>query len=304
MIETSQFQTLVAVAKEKSFSRAAESLGVTQSAISQSIKSLESKIEVQLFKRSGKSVVLTSEGEKLNQLAVGFLKNLELTIEEIRYNKNEMTGKIRVGTLTGIGKSWLAPELLQFTSEYPSLSVATSLGFPEELIRDFEDYKLDLLVLPEYALPHQGEKVLLCEERSTLVMPKSDQYNIEGDVTLEKISQLPVVLFDLAAPIFLKWCQECFGRTPKKFTARYVINSHGNMLQAVIQGLGIAVVPTHVLNRSVYKNKVKTLGKKYEVSNGKFYLVYHENALELVRIKTLVDRLVSGSIVLSSDNIT
>ena len=76
MIETSQLQTLVAVTKAKSFSKAAEDLHVTQSAISQSIKNLEKKLEVKLFKRSGKKVVLTTEGEKLYTLANGFIAKL------------------------------------------------------------------------------------------------------------------------------------------------------------------------------------------------------------------------------------
>jgi DNA-binding transcriptional LysR family regulator len=61
MIETSQLHTLVAVAKSRSFSKAAEELNVTQSAISQSIKNLETRIDVKLFKRTGKKVVLTPE---------------------------------------------------------------------------------------------------------------------------------------------------------------------------------------------------------------------------------------------------
>ncbi len=109
MIETSQLQTLVAVARAKSFSKAAEDLNVTQSAISQSIKNLENKIEVKLFKRSGKKVVLTPEGEKLFSLAAAFLTNLDDTLEEIQHDKDEMSGKVRIGTLIGVGKSWLAP---------------------------------------------------------------------------------------------------------------------------------------------------------------------------------------------------
>ncbi|MBY0412733.1 MAG: LysR family transcriptional regulator, partial [Bdellovibrionales bacterium] len=112
MIETSQLQTLVAVTKAKSFSKAAEFLGVTQSAISQSIKNLESKLEIKIFKRSGKAVVLTTEGEKLYKLGIDFLETMDKTMEEIRGDKNEMQGKVRIGTLTGIGKTWLAKEVV------------------------------------------------------------------------------------------------------------------------------------------------------------------------------------------------
>ena len=294
MIETSQLQTLVAVSKAKSFSKAAEDLHVTQSAISQSIKNLEKKIEVKLFKRSGKRVVLTSEGEKLYQLAQSFLSQMEETLEEIQHDKNSMSGSVRIGTLTGIGKSWLAPEMLAYADEHPELTISVNLGFQEDLVRDFENYRLDFLVLPEETLPSLGEKKLIGEEKSILVFPDNKEFPLDEDLTLEELSSYPTVLFQEEGDgLYLKWCRERFGGTPKKINKKYVINSHGNMLQAVQKGLGVAVVPKHVLKRSYYKDKVNTLGD-VEVSNGKFYVVYHKDAEDLTRIKSTLERLTSS----------
>ena len=89
-IETSQLHTIRAVTSAGSFSKAAEELGVTQSAISQSIKNIENKLGVQLFRRSGKQVFLTPEGEKLNDLAKVYFKQLENTLEEIQIGKDQM----------------------------------------------------------------------------------------------------------------------------------------------------------------------------------------------------------------------
>ena len=293
MIETTHFQTLVALARSQSFSRAAEDLGVTQSAISQSIRSLETKIEIKLFKRSGKKVLLTPEGEKLHTFAVSFLNQMEKTIDEVKYSKNYMSGKIRVGALTGIGKSWLAPEMLQFATKYDDLIVTTTLGFEADLIRDFENFKLDFLILPEDFLPSAGEKILLGEEKTTLVFPKSEKFDIGKNITIEELSKFPTVVFEDGAPLFKRWCKTYFGKKPKSVNIKYAINSHGNMLQAVIKELGIAVIPTHVLRRSIYRDKVTTLGKKAEVSNGKFYLVYHKELDSLYRIKETIKRLTS-----------
>ena len=117
MIETSQLQTLMAICTAGTFSKAAEKLNVTQSAISQSIKNLEKKLGVQLVKRNGKIIILTQEGERLARFARKYLSDLGDTVEEITSARDEMTGQVRIGTLTGIGKSWLAPELLDFTLE-------------------------------------------------------------------------------------------------------------------------------------------------------------------------------------------
>jgi DNA-binding transcriptional LysR family regulator len=301
MIETSQLQTLVAVAKAKSFSKAAEDLHVTQSAISQSIKNLENRIEVKLFKRSGKKVVLTQEGEKLYSLADVFLHKMQDTLDEVRYDRDTMSGKVRIGTLTGIGKSWLAPSMLQFSDDNPELTVTINLGFQEDLIRQFENYQLDFLVLPDEALPTVGERKLIGEEKSILVYPDNGEFNLKKDVTLEEFASYPTILFQEESDgLYAKWCRERFGRVPKKINKRYIINSHGNMLQAVQRGLGVAVVPKHVLGRSYYKDKVKTLDENLEVSNGKFYVVYHKGSEELLRIKNTLEVLTTSENPLNS----
>ncbi|WP_372654486.1 LysR family transcriptional regulator [Halobacteriovorax sp.] len=295
MIETSQLQTLVAVARAKSFSKAAEDLSVTQSAISQSIKNLENKIEVKLFKRSGKKVVLTPEGEKLFSLASNFLGNLGETLEEIQNDKESMSGKVRIGTLTGVGKSWLAHEMLEYAKKWEDLTVQITLGFQEDLVRAFESYQLDFLILPEESLPSVGEKTLLSEEVSTVVYPKDTDFDIDPEnITFEDISTLPTILFEQEDHLLQKWCKDIFGKFPKKLNVRYTINSHGNMLQAVQQGMGMAVVPKHVLSRSYFKDKVNTLGEKFEVSNGKFYIVHHKGSEELLRVQSTLAMLTNS----------
>lgn len=294
MIETSQLQTLVAVAKAQSFSKAAEDLSVTQSAISQSIKNLENKIEVKIFKRSGKRVVLTPEGEKLYDLASHFIRDLDDTLEDVRHDRDTMSGKVRIGTLTGIGKSWLAPTMLQFSKDFPDLTIAINLGFQEDLVRNFENYRLDFLILPEEHLPSVGEKKLLGEEKAVFVYPDSEEFKLNKDIGLEELASYPTILFEQDGDgLYLNWCRQHFNKIPKKINTRYVINSHGNMLQAVQQGLGVAVIPKHVLSRSYYKDKVLTYEKEFEVKNGRFYLVYHKGSDELLRVRKTIEMLTS-----------
>lgn len=293
MIETSQLQTLVAVTKAKSFSKAAEFLGVTQSAISQSIKNLESKLEVKIFKRSGKTVVLTSEGEKLYALGTQFLQSMEETLDEIQGDKNSMQGKVRIGTLTGIGKTWLAKEVVWHAKENPELQLSVRMGHQEDLLLDFEANKLDILIMPEDDLPIHGEREFFLEEKSTLVFPVEMKEYFTKKLTLEILETLPTILFEQNDLLFLKWCRSKFKALPKKLNVRFSVNSHGHMLQAVNEGLGIAVVPNHVLNRSYFKDKVLTLGDEFEVPSGKLFIVYHKESENLVRIKNTIERLLS-----------
>jgi DNA-binding transcriptional LysR family regulator len=294
MIETSQLQTLVAVTKARSFSKAAEQLGVTQSAISQSIKNLESKLEIKIFKRSGKLIVPTAEGERLFSLGVQFLSNMEDTLNELKGDKNEMRGKVSIGTLTGIGKTWLAREIVDYAKENPDLQLTVRMGHQDDLLRDFESNKLDILVMPEDDLPMHGEKEFFLEEKSTLVFPttmKDEFFNKK--LSLSMLEVIPTILFEQDDHLFFKWCRSKFKSLPKKLNVRFSVNSHGHMLQAVYEGLGVAVVPNHVLNRSYFKDKVMTLGDEFEVPSGKLFIVYHKESENLLRVQNTIARLLS-----------
>jgi DNA-binding transcriptional LysR family regulator len=293
MIETSQLQTLVAVSKAKSFSKAAEDLNVTQSAISQSIKNLESKLEIKIFKRSGKNVVLTPEGEKLYLFGSHFLSEMRDTLDELQGDRDQMKGKVRIGTLTGIGKSWLATELVTHAKENPDLMMSIQMGSHQELLKEFENNLLDILVLPEDDVPMHGEREFFLEEKSTLVFPKNFEFKVDNKMTLSEIEKMPVVLFDHDDHLFFKWCRIKYKAVPKKVNTKFIVNSHGHMLQAVYEGLGAAVVPNHVLKRSYFKDKIDTLGGEFEIPSGKLYIVYQKESENLARIKNTIERLIS-----------
>ncbi|MGZ3789967.1 MAG: LysR family transcriptional regulator, partial [Bacteriovorax sp.] len=263
-------------------------------AISQSIKNLESKLEVKIFKRSGKNVVLTSEGERLYQFGSQFLEEMQDTLENLKADRDQMKGKVRIGTLTGIGKSWLAHEIVDYAKENPDLRLSVRMGHQEELLLDFENNLLDILVLPEDVVPTQGEREFFLEEKSTLVFPKDHpDFDFKTKLTLNRIEELPTILFEKDDHLFFKWCRSKFKSTPKKLNVRFTVNSHGHMLQAVHEGLGIAVVPNHVLNRSYFKDKISTLGGEFEVPSGKLYIVYQKESENLLRIKNTIDRLIA-----------
>lgn len=293
MIETSQLQTFVAVARAHSFSKAADDLHVTQSAISQSIKNLEAKLGTEVFKRSGKNVVLTTAGEKLYLFGVQYLTNMSDTLEGLKEDKTEMRGKVRIGTLTGIGKSWIAHEIVNYAVDNPDLTMTVRMGSFEDLLSDFENNLIDILILPEDDLPMSGEKEFFIEEKCTLVIPKGNKkFNFGKKITLEKLEEVPLVLFEADDHLFFKWCRVKFKGLPKKLNVHFTVNSHGHMLQAVHAGLGMAVVPNHVLNRSYFKDKLTALSE-YEIPSGKLYIVYQKESKNHARIKNTIQRLLS-----------
>ncbi len=285
MIETSQLQVLIALSHNENISKAAEELNVTQSAVSQALKNLESKVGLPIVSRQGKSVTLTDNGMRLAKVAKQFFKRIEETIEQIHLENHEIKGKIQVGSLYGLGKTWLSSRMLDFLNHYPQLEVKVSMDFPETLIKKFEQHEIDCLIMPEHLVPAYAEKKDLHSEYTTLVFPKAFKINSKSD--LKEILSHPIIFYDNHDPNFFRWCREKFGVVPRHLKPRLVVNSFGQMLHAVDEGLGIAVVPTHVLKRSIQRENVATVGKEFEVFSNKVSFAYHPDDGDNYKINEL-----------------
>ena len=124
------------LAETKSFTKAAQINGVTQSAVSQQISSLETKFAAALIERSKKKFTLTKEGETLykysNQIAQSY-DELRHKIQEIQ---NVVTGAIKVVTIYSIGLHELPPYLKKFLKKHPTVNVSVEYRRATQLYED------------------------------------------------------------------------------------------------------------------------------------------------------------------------
>ncbi len=285
MIETSSLQVLIALSHNENISKAAEELNVTQSAVSQALKNLEGKVGFPIVARQGKSVALTENGMRLAKVAKQYFKRIEETIEQIHLENNEIKGKVHVGSLYGLGKTWLSSRMLDFLESYPELEVRLSMDFPENIIKKFEQHEIDCLIMPEHLVPAFADKKDLHDEHTTLVF--GSKYDITSKTDLKEILSHQIIFYENNDPNFYRWCREKFGVVPRNIKPRLVVNSFGQMLQAVNENLGIAVVPTHVLKRSHLKDKVRTAGKDFEIFSNKVSFAFHPDEAQSYKIKEL-----------------
>lgn len=285
VVESSMLQVLIALSRSENISKAAEELNVTQSAVSQALKNLEGKVGFPIVARQGKSVVLTENGMKLAKVAKLFFARIEETIEQIHMENSEIKGKVHVGSLYGLGKTWLSTRMMDFMNSYPELEVRLSMDFPETVIKKFEQHEIDCLIMPEHLVPAFAEKKDLHAEHTTLVF--HEKASLSKDSDLKDILNQPIIFYENNDPNFYRWCREKFGVVPRNLKPRLVVNSFGQMLQAVNAGLGVAVVPTHVLKRSHFKDKVKTAGKDFEVFSNKVSFAFHPDEANSYKIKEL-----------------
>jgi LysR family transcriptional regulator, glycine cleavage system transcriptional activator len=116
-----------AAARHLSFTRAADELSLTQSAISRQVKALEDRLGVVLFKRLHRALKLTEQGQQLQRVADDVLRQLHSVTERLRQSSAQRT--VVLTTTPGFAGLWLIPRLAGFTARRPDVDVRISTGY-------------------------------------------------------------------------------------------------------------------------------------------------------------------------------
>ena len=147
-MDTRQLAAFCAVVERKSFSQAAERLGVTQPAVSLQIRSLEQRLGRQLLDRSGRRVEPTEAGLRLYASAQRLLQLEDQLLEELASDEEgEVTGTLELGASTGPGGSVVPVLLCEFQERYPDVRVRLSVSDTQTVVAQVADRELELGVV-------------------------------------------------------------------------------------------------------------------------------------------------------------
>lgn len=128
-MEIRQLRYFVTVARLASFSRAAESLSVAQSAVSRQIQALEEELVTTLLIRDRRGLQLTDAGKLFLDRAESALEQVRLCRDDVLYNSNQPRGSLRVGVLPSLGELLMPRVLKEFRGLYPEVQIHLRSGF-------------------------------------------------------------------------------------------------------------------------------------------------------------------------------
>jgi DNA-binding transcriptional LysR family regulator len=154
-MDTRQLAAFCAVVERRSFSQAAERLGVTQPAVSLQIRALEKRLGVQLFDRSGRRVEPTEAGLRLYRGAQRILALEEQVVAEVADVGDELAGRFEIGASTGPGGIVLAQRLCEFQVRHPELHVVLWVFDTQTIVERVAARELELGVVGA-ARRHRG----------------------------------------------------------------------------------------------------------------------------------------------------
>lgn len=220
-MEFRQLQTFVTIAQSESFSRAAELLGYSQSAVTVQIRLLEAEMNVRLFDRMGKKTVLTAQGRQLLEYANLILQEVNQAKAAVS-REEELHGPLHVGTLESLCFSKLPPILAYFREHFPRVPIKVTTGSPKELIGMMERNQLDLIYFLDRPRSSSCWNKEL-EVREPIVFVSSPDSRLVGRKGLE-VEEL------LEEPFFLTEKNENYRRELDQF-----LESKGRELTPVLE---------------------------------------------------------------------
>ena len=169
-MELRQLTTFIRVAQFQSFSKAAASLGYSQSAVTVQIRMLEEELKVRLFDRMGKRVSLTGQGRVFLDSALSILQDVNRAKLSLAGEDEVLRGQLHIGTLESLCYARLPGIVRSFRVQHPQVSIQITTGVPEELIAKMERGELDIIyILEEPLYNNSWSKVLERQEEVVVV---------------------------------------------------------------------------------------------------------------------------------------
>ncbi len=233
-----------AVADKGSLTHAGDVLHLSQSAVSRQIRSLEESLNVTLFHRHARGLILTEQGELLFDATTQMIKRLDATAARIRDSEDEVMGELRVTTTMGFGTLWLAPRLATLYQKYPGLKIDLML---EERVLDLPMREADVAIRMKE--PSQADLI-----RKRLMNIRMRLY-----ATPEYLAQngTPETMADFASHRLI--CQHpgtaqvAAGASlvqtlmANDIPSTLTVNNYFGVLQGVLNHIGIGVLPDYII---------------------------------------------------------
>jgi len=186
----------VVLARTKNFTRAAEELHLSQSALSRAIQKLEDQLGQPLFEPQPREVVLTELGELLLQRAKHILQLMEDTFSEL--SEAGCRGRIRLGAIPTIAPYFLPSLLSSFAKKYPDIAIIVQEDTTENLIKRCHHGEIDLAILALPLLAKNLEVESLFEEELLLVVPVGHPLATSKTLPIDAVEHFPFVMLNEA----------------------------------------------------------------------------------------------------------
>lgn len=242
----------------KSISKAAEILLISQPAVSYQIKTLEDELGLTLFVRTKKGVTLTEEGEILFSYVKKGIEAFTNGENALTNLKNLDYGNIRIGSSATVSKHVLMPYLEKFHKTYPNIEINITNNLTEELLKDLRNGNLDILILNMPMTEYKDLSIRKIMNVQDIFVTNEYYYKkINGSINLKDLNKYPL-LFQKKPSNTREYLDKYLKENNTNLTPKMEIVSYNLIMDFLKIGFGIGYatkefIKPELANKELYE---------------------------------------------------
>lgn len=276
------YKVFYMVAKNNSFSKAADELFVTQPSVSYSIKQLEERLNIKLFQRNHKGIKITPEGKEVLEYVKRSYNEIIIGERALREDKTLKSGKISIGSQSHIGKFYLFPYIEDFHKKYPNIEINISSRNTFELIKLLENNDLDIVIDTSPIETEYNNLIIepLMELEHCFVVSKN--YNIANiNIDFQKLNNYSLILpVERSTP--RKQLIQMAKEKNMKLAPFITIETTEMLIDAVKKNMGIGYVIKKAVEDELKRGELKEINVNQSLPRLLLNLVYIKNNLTYI----------------------
>jgi DNA-binding transcriptional LysR family regulator len=282
------------IALERSISRAAYQIHISQPALSQQMQRLEEELGVRLFERSNKGITLTRSGEVMQKYSEQFLELYGNLKEELE-NLSTFSGTIKIAA-TPVACNYALPcTLFKVNHHYPNYSFSLNSVPSKAVINRIIHGQADLGFIVGKAVEPNLNCTLAFRDRLCLVA--NSHFRIDNNVTLKDLTHIPTIMLNEQFSSYRLLCQYLCkkGYSMDEFKIMYQLDSTESVKSAVLAGHGVAFLPYITVKKEIYQKQLKILSMDDFELDYNIYSIYNSKAVrENPSLETIIKYFISN----------
>jgi len=268
-----ELNAFVAVAERGSFAKAAVQLGISRSALSETIRGLEEKLGVRLLNRTTRSVAATEVGERLLASLRPALEGLDEALESINAFRDKPAGHIRLTVPRPAAKVIIEPILAEFLATYPLVTLEITT---DSALADIVRERFDAGIRPGHRLEQDMVAVRVGDDARPTIVASPDYLQRFGHPEMPSdLQQHNCIRLRFGSGALQPWVFEAGDTSLEVQVTGSLVVSDGDLaLRAVLDGAGIARLPIHAVERALRERRLVALLEGWRPRSVGFYLYY------------------------------
>lgn len=281
----------VTVAREESFTRAAARLGVSQSALSHTLRALEARLGIRLLTRTTRSVSPTEAGERLLLSAGSRFEEIEAELAALSELRDKPAGTIRITTAEHAADSILWPKLADLLADYPDIKVEITIdyGLTDIVAQRYDaGVRLGDQVEKDMVAVRIGADLRIAVAAAPSYFSKRPPPQTPQDLAAHECINLRLPTHDS----FLAWEFEQNGHALKAHVqGQWAFNNGTSILRAALAGFGLAYLPGDMVEQHIAKGRLVPVLREWCPKFPGYHLYYPNRRQSSPAFTLVVDAL-------------